>query len=258
MSRFYDLSHYDNGSLCKFIEFPCGLVGYPDPTEQNDLAKAMDKAFSAFSELKQESFRGSAINKFYREPGYPIVVYKKLDEGWTRGDKIVGENKRRVKLFLSKLKKVCRLVAAAGIIHTDLRLVNIFYQVRRGRNVKEIVAIKIIDWDDSVRVNEFLPRELLTARLRDIRFPHVNRFRCGIEEYYDFFIGVIEKDLSEVTADSDEAVPSAGLRGDTIYKDSAKHQKRPRDVEENALNSDENEEEVSSVKKSKSSQNSSD
>lgn len=99
-------------------------------------------------------------------------------------------------------------IGKAGVIHTDLREYNIYRVITRSQSCRNSginfssssdisVDLKIIDWDDSVRINRNVPEELLEDRRRDSRFPHDDNAHVATMDYHDFFIDSLEAMLAE-------------------------------------------------------------
>lgn len=160
------------------------------------MCKFLSAEFSSLSQLKGMSayaFTDSLAQ--YCTVGYPIVVYPRLDAVWTRGDALLHEPSDGVLgMFIDAVTKACGLFVAAGIIHMDLRLYNIFYRVEPGVDGSAAaVHIRVIDWDDSVRLNEYVPEEFLQNFRLNTRFP---RQPLATHEYHDFFIRSLTDELS--------------------------------------------------------------
>ncbi len=99
--------------------------------------------------------------------GTPMLAYRKLGAEWRRCDNLKNESRYVIELFLLKLSVLCDKITSAGVVHLDLRLLNIFYCLALKDPDIEDVHIKIIDWDDSVRVNELIPADLINGKEGD-------------------------------------------------------------------------------------------
>lgn len=203
-------------------------MAYPERrSEYAGIIEILDKAFQNLCTLKN-SDPDTLKQEGYCTVGYPIVVYKRLDTTeWKQGDELLlleSENRSQiVQLFLSSVARACKLIEQAGIIHTDLRLYNIFYRVTTpssdsdaidaalvnasisaaGSGHPELsVSIKIIDWDDSVRINEAIPQELLDDRYEDLRFPQDPSFDVATAAYHEFFLESLKQELSSSSSSS--------------------------------------------------------
>ena len=197
MSRFYDLYHFSNTAVRDLVVFPEGIIAYPDKY-QDDIKAFLRQEFQTLCQLKSID-ENSYETASYCTAGYPIVLYPMLDPSiWTRSDALLKEpNDILVSMFIDSVKVACELFTSAGIVHTDLRLYNIFYRVDYSECNKSIdmVHIKVLDWDDSVRLNEHIPRELLQCRESDGRFPA--RLTVATGEYHMFFVQALEEQLSD-------------------------------------------------------------
>ena len=205
MSRFYDMYHFSTGELREVVVFPVGIIAYPDRS-QSFMRDYLHQSFEEVSNLK-----GSSQDYVsYMKAGYPIIVYAKLDATWKRGDKLVHEDVTVQQLFIVELQRICGLLESAGIIHCDLRDMNIFYKSSISNNSNTpTMEIKVIDWDDSVRINHCVPYELLQANRGDIRFPHEGDITIATTLYHRYFIDYMRKEfvdseVSENSYDSDD------------------------------------------------------
>eukprot|EP01033_Poteriospumella_lacustris_P014477 gene14477-10351_t len=98
-------------------------------------------------------------------PGYPIVVYPRLEESRWRfaGTTYFVEGvppcstvdvpRQYRASFYDKVCRVVDLMAEAGVCHLDVRLNNLFYRVEENGEVN----IKVIDFDFAWRMNHQLP-----------------------------------------------------------------------------------------------------
>ena len=128
--------------------------------------------------------------------GFPVVVYGLLTPTvWTRATGMryahVEEAAQIRGLFLERLGEVLEQVAAAGIIHTDLRLPNLFYRIARLENGTPVsVDVRIIDWDDSLHVGATVPQQLLDVRSGRADFPDSNAAWAKVAQaqYHAFFL----------------------------------------------------------------------
>ena len=91
--------------------------------------------------------------------------------------------------FIAKLVDIIALFEAAGVIHLDLRLYNIFYSYKNN-----LMEVKVIDWDDAQFINFNVPATLLSCRKIDARFPRENNEKATAA-YHAFFIERITKDI---------------------------------------------------------------
>eukprot|EP01033_Poteriospumella_lacustris_P012258 gene12258-8768_t len=97
-------------------------------------------------------------------PGYPIVVYPRLEGSWqiagvTYLDTCTLSQTSTVSVpseyrsaFWDEVCRVVSLMAEAGVCHLDMRLSNLFYRVERGE-----VRVKVIDFDFAWRMGHRLP-----------------------------------------------------------------------------------------------------
>jgi hypothetical protein len=122
LAMFYQL--WRDESIRQYIVFPEGVIGYPEDI-QEDLRTGINASIRSFRGLKGV---GEEYSPLY--PGQPIILYNELkaSEGWKRGDIIVNEDYEVKIKFAVKLTEITRAIEAAGIIHWDLRLINLFYR----------------------------------------------------------------------------------------------------------------------------------
>ena len=97
-------------------------------------------------------------------PGYPIVVYPRLEGSWqiagvTYLDTCTLSQTSMVSVpseyraaFWDEVCRVASLMAEAGVCHLDMRLSNLFYRVEHGK-----VRVKVIDFDFAWRMDHRLP-----------------------------------------------------------------------------------------------------
>lgn len=197
MSRFYDMYHCSE-ALREIVVFPDGVLAYPDDI-QEDMCEFLQAEFSSLLRLKGiPSHLSADLLARHSTVGYPVVVYPRLDPEWTRGDALLHEpSDAVVHLFIKAVTEACGLFVTAGIVHMDLRLCNIFYRVEAGVDGSATaVHIRVIDWDDSVRLYQYVPEEFLECTRLNRTFP---RQLVASPEYHDFFIRSLTEELSSRT-----------------------------------------------------------
>lgn len=195
MSRFYDMYHFSS-ALREIVVFPEGILAYPNEG-QVEMCAFLNTQFRSLFQLKGMSeYMSTELLAQHCIVGYPIVVYPRLDPAdWRRGDLLLNEPSNEVvAMFIDKVKETCRLLVSAGIIHMDMRLYNIFYRVETDVDGSPSdVRIRVIDWDDSVRLNQYVPEEYLQITRLTTRFPG---HYLATPEYHEFFIRSITDELS--------------------------------------------------------------
>lgn len=212
MYRFNKL--WQNEQCREVVVFPEGIMGYPDPVTQECFQKLV---LEQLSSLYEKNLMPPPSP--YYPPGWPIILYEKLHpDKWIRADalsrdirlicrvpKKISEavtHSLRVK-FVAALEKAVEGFRAAGIVHTDLRLHNIFYTCCNDDEVENggCVRIKVIDWDDCVLEGDQLETSFynLVVSGNDGRYPrHQAETPVTSDLYHDFFLKFIKKDLGLV------------------------------------------------------------
>lgn len=196
LSRFYDLFMFDNGALREIVVFPAGVLAYPPPF-QDEMINFLQKRLQELPQMKE-----SGYDEVKCVVGYPIVLYPYLDKNiWKRSDNMIYEKDNVIKSFLAAVANACTLLERAGIIHTDLRQGNIFYRIGSGSALVQaepavpdpVVSIKIVDWDDSLRLNEVIPTELVRQWISNpSEFMQVSEDSIITSECHKFFIRKLE------------------------------------------------------------------
>lgn len=89
------------------------------------------------------------------------------------------------------------LIEKAGVIHNDIRLVNLFYSISYANSSRSssldskfTLKNKVIDWDD----RQFVSEVIKIQRLDDNRFPITTH---ATTEVLKFFIEYIRKEINE-------------------------------------------------------------
>lgn len=190
------------------VAFPVGVVGFAD---------ANQKSIRAMQEAKVKAcleFAGKSPDTSPPSDGHPILVLDDLCTlGWVRADTLTGCKDYELKeAFLSTLATALQDIVTAGIVHLDVRLMNIFYKVVDNAAAQEGVSMGVssginidigsrqievilVDWDDALRVGEILPSQLIAGRRDDIRFPREEWCEVAVPEYHSFFLEYLRNEL---------------------------------------------------------------
>jgi hypothetical protein len=127
-------------------------------SDDNDAYRTAEGSVSHDSDDDQSATDGPL------PPGYPIVVYPRLEAPWrvagnTCLDPVdcspfstVNVPRQYRASFYDKVCRLVDLMAEAGVCHLDVRLNNLFYRVEHGE-----VHVKVIDFDFAWRMNYQLP-----------------------------------------------------------------------------------------------------
>ena len=99
-----------------YILFPLGVMGMPDEDQVEGRARVMDCLIYQFKQ-----------GYFYESPGFPLVIYPKLDENWHNCEESIVELRSISEQFISQVRNIFDLVFAAGLIHLDGRLANFMF-----------------------------------------------------------------------------------------------------------------------------------
>ena len=123
--------------------------------------------------------------------GHPIVVYPSLDPTHWKpaATELVKEEKRVRDQFLSQLKVVLSQFIAAGVVHMDIRLPNLFYHVEEDYTI----LIKVIDWDDALLLGACIPGDMMRAFQGASQFPSNSIIADGA--CHDHMVSAILHDL---------------------------------------------------------------
>ena len=150
----------------------------PDEEQVEGRARVMECIISKFKQ-----------GPLYTLPGFPLVIYPKLDENWHNCAESIDELAPISEQFVSQVQNIFKLVVEAGLIHLDGRLANfMFYKCGDGT-----VKVKLIDWDSCARVGYPIPSALKEAFERDNRYPSGVIYASS--DIHDFFLNKIKDDL---------------------------------------------------------------
>jgi hypothetical protein len=202
MHIFYKLW---NSNARQYVQFPVGTMGYPhrSPKFVNFL-KNKFKLIAIMSKKDDDEYYCSVVD----QPGHPIFVYENLllneTDGWNESSILEGTQDTILKeKFVMVLEAALKEIEAAGVIHLDLRLPNIFYReikpitsVLCNESSESLVEIRIIDWDDCLLIEDQVDRSLYYAMQNDHRYPHGEEFQRAIPQYHQFFLQKIKEMLS--------------------------------------------------------------
>lgn len=191
------LSKHDTAT--SVVSFPIGVVGFPDAIKQPSLAALLTTKISF---CQSQSGRGAL--DFTPCPGHPVLIFDDLvAEGWTRADLWMGTTAPSgfAARLLTALTQAMAAIEAAGIIHLDLRLPNVFYRelpmpstssasASDSSGAVHSLQVRIIDWSDAAFLGEPIPPALLRLRKDDDRFPidECEWHRIACPEYHTFFL----------------------------------------------------------------------
>lgn len=221
MDRFQRL--WDSEDSRQYVVFPVGCIGVPDIETQKELHKSI-RARVKHLFIKYKEQQGEYDTK-YSTPGAAIVLYQEYDMNvWKRGDAILSDPNAdaRVRLaFLDQLSQATEAFEKAGVIHTDLRLFNIFYKLERrdshcsshatDQQSSAVLAmadsssftleVRVLDWDDSVNIGNPLPEYLISERVGHtgpdpVRYVYPSETGRVTAEYHTFFLGQIRHTFS--------------------------------------------------------------
>ena len=197
---YYKLWH---SSAQQYVQFPVGVMAYPHSREVG-LANYIKSKFRIIAE------RGNKDAEYYEsivsDAGHPIFVYEdlSLQSVWREASRMLDEadtSQELITMFVAVLKEALQAIAAAGVIHMDLRLSNIFYRVVQYEHdaasgvQSSRVEVRIIDWDDSLLIGEIVDKSLYDKMRGDHRYPQGECFKKAIPQYHEEFFGMIEKEL---------------------------------------------------------------
>ena len=169
--KLWNYKDESNNYSCRdVVVFPAGVIGFPCKGYQPDLYKLVSDQIHLFYTIYKKSMTYPPLSSL---SGFPIVLYSILDPlVWKRA-----------------VVDIIALFEAAGVIHLDLRLYNIFYSYKNN-----LMEVKVIDWDDAQFINFNVPATLLSCREIDARFPRENNEKATAA-YHAFFIERITKDI---------------------------------------------------------------
>ena len=176
---------YDYEPCRKYIEFPIGQMGMPDE-EQVQSRKAVIKNLDV-------KFRSG--NELYLVPGFPIVIYRRLDKNWRNCADCLEELSSIADTFLTEIREVFSAVANAGLIHLDGRLANFMFlnSFTSEDDPKPELRLKLIDWDSCARVGYNLSETIKASFQGDHRYPSGES--VATISIHEYFIRKIENQL---------------------------------------------------------------
>jgi hypothetical protein len=180
-----------------FVVFPLGTMGMPKrqgeafhPTVCDALKKAHPQEEAVVTALP---------------PGWPIVIYPRLTgPEWQCAARLSDLYLHR-ESFLEQLTAMLAHVAAAGVIHLDVRLANIMVKMPPTHSSSSAAAeiqLKLIDWDMSSRVGHPINDDVVAAFANDPRKRYPVNLPIATAAYHDFFLTRIDQLLRRKEAEA--------------------------------------------------------
>ena len=120
--------------------------------------------------------------------GHPIILYRKLDATWLLAEELESQTNDVKTSFLIELTRLLGVFFAAGVVHMDIRLSNIFFKVQDCSTV----SIVVIDWDDALMRDAIIP-EYLHSSDRSIPIPR--KYEDATAEVNEYFVEKLQENI---------------------------------------------------------------
>ena len=180
LSTFKTLHEY---APCRdYILFPLGVMGMPDEEQIDGRAQVMNCLIAKFKQG----------NTLYQSPGYPLIIYRKLDSKWRNCAECVVELAAIFDQFVEQVRIIFESVFMAGLVHLDGRLANFMF-CDNG----DMVKVKLLDWDSCTRVGYRISPAVREAFEGDARYPSGETHAS--EAVHIFFLNKIVDDLTSAS-----------------------------------------------------------
>ena len=129
----------------------------------------------------------------YQSPGYPLIIYPKLDATWLNCAECIDELVAIFDQFVEQVRIIFESVFMAGLVHLDGRLANFMF----CDTGDTLVKVKLLDWDSCTRVGYGISPATREAFEEDRRYPKgVTRASKAV---HDFFLQKIVDDLTSAS-----------------------------------------------------------
>eukprot|EP00597_Dinobryon_sp_UTEXLB2267_P018624 CAMPEP_0201098808 /NCGR_PEP_ID=MMETSP0812-20130820/7834_1 /ASSEMBLY_ACC=CAM_ASM_000668 /TAXON_ID=98059 /ORGANISM="Dinobryon sp., Strain UTEXLB2267" /LENGTH=358 /DNA_ID=CAMNT_0047354427 /DNA_START=40 /DNA_END=1116 /DNA_ORIENTATION=+ len=173
---------YEHTPCRDYILFPLGVMGMPDEEQVEGRAQVMNCLIAKFKQG----------NDHYLLPGFPLIIYPKLDAKWRNCAECIDELASNfLDQFIELVKIIFETVFGAGIVHLDGRLANFMF-CKNGDT--KMLQVKLLDWDSCMRVGYRLTLAIREAFEGDERYPSGETY--ATEAIHNFFLKKIVDDLT--------------------------------------------------------------
>ena len=154
-----------------FVHFPNGWFRVPSQSAQPALFNAL------CDYLESQCARYDLAWTDTTQPMTCLLVFDELPSNWSKSTTV---DRVHTGKFAERLRSAVSAIGDAGIVHMDLRPANILWRCKTcvsgggGAEEEHDVEVKVIDWEDSLRVGDPIP--LVSSRVDDMRYPLAH---CG-------------------------------------------------------------------------------